>query len=360
MVVNLSSSAPAIASVPASIVIAEGAASATFAVDAIGVGAASVTASATGYSDAVSVLTLNSSTARRYALIPTLTSATSSSSIGVASASSTWEVAPFGVFSAFDNNPTGRWVTNTTALGHSLKWSFVSPHTVTEFEYTTDNLLYTQLQYSDDDINWFGASAVYQEGQGNFVRPATTGATPHRFWRLYVSQVYGATVANWYGYNKFQLYSDVPLATTASGSYSTQTPYFGTDGSLATGWNGGSFAPAWIAMDLGVIRPISEVRVYAGTGLPAGITNYTIQVSDDAVTWTSVAQASGGAYWTNTPVTATGRFVRLYINSHTGGSWIALLNSRCINQRCGNTAVTLQAIGPRIILANRATQHSNR
>jgi hypothetical protein len=321
--VYLTSSAPAIAGVPVSVVIPEGATSTTVMVNTTGLGNAIISASATGFVDAGSLITLNGAV-RRYALIPTLTTPTSSSTIGTASASSSYEVAPNGVFSAFDNNAPGRWVTNTTALGHWLKWSFVTAHSVTEFEYTTGNNLYTQLQYSDDDVNWISASAVYQEGQGNFTHPTTTGATPHRFWRLYVSQVYGATVANWYGYDKFQLYSDVPLATTAIGSYSPSLPQLGTDGTLATGWNAGRFAPAWIAMDLGVVRPINEVRVYAGTGWPAGITNYDIQVSNDSISWTTVAQASNGNYWTITPVTATGRYVRLQINSHTGGSWIAL------------------------------------
>ena len=324
VVVNLASSAPSIVGVPATVMVPEGATDASIVADAIASGRATVTASSTGFSDALSSLVINGRPTAAYALIPTLSSATSSSNIGIASASNSYESPPFGVYSAFDNNPTGRWSTSTTALGHWLKWSFVTAHNVTEFEYSTANNLFTQLQYSDDNANWLPASAIYQDGQANFVHPATTGTAPHRFWRLYVSQVYGATVANWYGYEKFQLYSDVPLSTTASGWYSTQVPSSGTDGSLATGWNGGSFAPAWIAMDLGVVRPIHQVNVYAGTGSPAGITNYTIQVSDDGIVWTSVAQASSGAYWTNTPVTATGRYVRLNITSHTGGSWIAL------------------------------------
>ena len=324
VVVNLSSDAGTTAGVPASVIITEGTTSAAFAVTTTGVGSVNITASSSGFANAVSVVTLNGTNVRRYAMIPTLTNATSSSTIGVASASSSYETGVFGVYSAFDNNLNGRWSTATTALGNWLEWSFVTAHSVTEFEYFTYNFLYTQLQYSDDNVTWLGASAVYQDGGGNYIHPSTTGSTPHRFWRLYVSQVYGATVANWYGYEKVQLYSDVPLATTASGSYSTGIPSLATDGNIGTGWNGGGFAPAWIAMDLGVSRSINEVRVYAGTGWPAGITYYNIEVSNDAVAWTVVGQASSGAYWTNTPVTASARYVRLAITSHSGGSWISL------------------------------------
>ncbi len=324
--ISLSSSATATASVPASVVIVEGATGATVPITVAGVGNASITASRAGFSDAVSVLTLSGTRVRRYALIPTLTSTTSASALGIASASSSYESpsTAHGIYSAFDNDPSGRWVTNTTALGQWLKWSFVSGRAVTAFEYTTGNLLSIQLQYSDDDINWFSASQVSQEGAGNFIRPTTTGTTPHRHWRLYVDQVYGATVGNWYGFDKFQLFGDTPLATTASGWYSTSVPAFGTDSTLSTGWNAGRFAPAWIAMDLGIVRPISEVRVFSGTGYPSGITNYDIQVSNDSVSWTTVAQASNGDYWTNTPLSVAGRYVRLTITSHTGGSWIAL------------------------------------
>ncbi len=326
IVINLSSSVTATASVPASVVIVEGTTGATVPITVAGVGNASITASRAGFSDAVSVLTLSGTRVRRYALIPTLTSATSASALGVASASSSYESpsTAHGIYSAFDNDPSGRWVTNTTALGQWLKWSFVSGRAVTAFEYTTSNLLSAQLQYSDDDINWFGASLVSQEGSGNFIRPTTTDTAPHRHWRLYVNQVYGATVGNWYGFDKFQLFGDTPLATTASGWYSTSVPVFGTDGTLSTGWNAGRFAPAWIAMDLGIVRPISEVSVFSGTGYPYGITKYDIQVSNDSVAWTTVAQASNGDYWTNTPVSVAGRYVRLVITSHTGGSWVAL------------------------------------
>jgi hypothetical protein len=279
-----------------------------------------------------------------HALIPVLTSPTSATSIGAVSASSSYSNATHGLHMAMDNDPLTRWVTNTTALGHWLKWSFRVPHVVGEFQYSGWNCLDTVLEYSDDNFNWSSASQVYHEGAaacmnvgtvnglGNFAHPTTTGTVPHSYWRLKALGAYGATVANWYGYNRFQLYgyapqTELPIAgVQASGSYSSFLPENAVDKDMSTMWNSGGYAPKWIYFDLGIKRPISEVRVLAGSGVPSGITHYDIQVSDDAVAWTTVANASSSGVWGATQVSASARYVRLNITSHSGGSWIALLD----------------------------------
>lgn len=265
-----------------------------------------------------------------HALIPKLTSPTSASDVGVVTASSSYEAGGiYGVYKAMDDDPATLWYTNTIALGQWLKWSFTSPQAVSEFQYTTNNYFYNLLQYSDDNSTWYSASAVWQEGGGSFAHPTITGSTPHLHWRLIVNQVYGPTVANWYSYNRFQLYGSnlpriVPISATASGTYSSFVPANAIDGNTGTAWNSGGFAPQWIYADLGEKRPISGVKILAGTGLPSGITYYDIQVSDDALSWTSVAKASSSALWGVTNISASGRYVRLYVTSHSGGSWIAL------------------------------------
>ena len=200
---------------------------------------------------------------------------------------------------------------------------------VSEFQYTTLNYLYTLLQYSDDNTTWHNASEVWQEGAGSFTHPTTTGSTPHLHWRLIVNQVYGPTIGNWYGYNRFQLYGNnpprlVPVSATASGTYSIYVPANAIDGNTTTGWNSSGFAPQWIYVDLGTTRPISRVDVLAGTGSPSGTTYYDIQVSNDAISWTTVAQGSSSAVWGVNNISANARYVRLYITSHSGRSWIAL------------------------------------
>lgn len=259
-------------------------------------------------------------------LIPILTSPTSASTVGFVSASSSYTGPSHGLHKAMDGDLVTGWSTTTIGLGEWLKWTFIKPTAVEEFQYTTWNYLHNLLEYSDDDLNWFSASAVYPEGAGSFVHPTTTGSTPHYYWRLKVNQVYGPTVANWYGYTRFQLYGnpmpvETPPPVVASGWYLTDIPARAVDKSLNTGWNSAGFAPQWIYVDLGSKRPISEVRVLAGAGYPAGVTYYNIQVSDDAVTWVTIANASSSAAWGITKVSANARYVRLYITSHSGGSW---------------------------------------
>ncbi len=121
---------------------------------------------------------------------------------------------------------------------------------------------------------------------------------------------------------------------TASGTYSTATPAMAFDGSPSTGWNSGGYAPQWIAVDLGAISSLSEVRVLAGVGLPAGTTGYEIQVSTDAAAWTTAASASNGSNttFTATAVSASARYVRIYVTSHSGSSWIALAEVQVYGQ----------------------------
>lgn len=262
-------------------------------------------------------------------LIPVLASPTSSNEVGIVTASTSYEDVVSGLHKAMDNDLSTRWVTNTSVMGQWLKWSFTSPQIVQEFEYTTLNSLSTLLEYSDDNLTWHNASAAYVEEAGSFIYLTTTGITPHPHWRLIVNQVSGGTVGNWYGYNRFQLYGTNPprleaLATTASGTYTTYVPENATDGVPSGRWNAGGYAPQWIYVDLGSIRPISGVKVLAGTGYPPGVTYYDVQVSDDAISWATVANGTSSNLWGITNFSANGRYVRLYINSHSGGSWIGL------------------------------------
>ena len=274
------------------------------------------------------------------ALIPTLISATSASGVGVVTASSFYKGSYYGngsnyglplydLYKAMDDDPATRWSTNTISLGQYLQWASTSPIAVLEFQYTTYDYLYSLLEYSDDGSTWSSASEIYRDGGGRFTHPTTTGSTPHYYWRIIVNQVYGPTISSWYGYEQFQLYGQTqplltPVAVTASGFYSSYVPALAIDGSSGTLWNSGGFAPQWIYVDLGAKRPISTVSVLAGSGYPVGITYYDIQVSDDAISWVTVAKASSSTAWGITNVSTSARYVRLYVTSHSSGSWIAL------------------------------------
>jgi len=123
----------------------------------------------------------------------------------------------------------------------------------------------------------------------------------------------------------------VPLTqgkpATASGQYTSNIAANAVDGDTGTLWNAGGYAPQWIYVDLGAVMPISQVKVLAGTGSPAGTTAYDIQVTNDlSSAWSTIESDANASTtdFTTTPVSTSARYVRIYIKSHSGGSWIAL------------------------------------
>jgi hypothetical protein len=113
---------------------------------------------------------------------------------------------------------------------------------------------------------------------------------------------------------------------TASSTYSTYTPDKAVDGITNNFWNSGGRAPRWIYVDLGSVRSLTEVKVLAGPGTPAGTTFYNVDVSNNASSWTTVATASNGSAttFTSSSVSTSARYVRIYVTSHSANSWIAL------------------------------------
>jgi hypothetical protein len=127
--------------------------------------------------------------------------------------------------------------------------------------------------------------------------------------------------------------NDAPLLLSQGQPATAQSAYSGypasnaVDGNTTTSWNAGGFAPRWIYVDLGSVRSIAEVRVLAGVGSPTGTTNYNIDVSNDATNWTTLTSASNASntvYTVSGPLSASARYVRINVTSHSGGSWIGL------------------------------------
>jgi lysophospholipase L1-like esterase len=84
------------------------------------------------------------------------------------------------------------------------------------------------------------------------------------------------------------------------------------DGDLGTRW-GSKFAdPQWIRVDLGAVRPISQVRLFWEAAFAKA---YRIDVSDDATAWHTVfttTAGNGGVDRVTFPPGITGRYVRMF------------------------------------------------
>lgn len=81
------------------------------------------------------------------------------------------------------------------------------------------------------------------------------------------------------------------------------------DGSMTTRWSSQFSDPQWIYVDLGASYALCGVTLYWEN---AYATAFTIDVSNDASTWTTVASISGNASTTNNiSISVTARYVRM-------------------------------------------------
>ena len=98
---------------------------------------------------------------------------------------------------------------------------------------------------------------------------------------------------------------------TASSVENAGTPASAAvDGNTATRWSSAFSDPQWLQVDLGGTADISQVVLNWET---AYATAFQIQVSNDAVNWTSIYSTTTGTGGVQTlNITGTGRYVRMY------------------------------------------------
>ena len=91
------------------------------------------------------------------------------------------------------------------------------------------------------------------------------------------------------------------------------------DGNLSTRWSSSFSDPQWIYVDLGSTYNIGEVVLNWETAYGKA---YQIQVSNDAVNWTTIYSTTTGTGGVNTltGLSGTGRYVRMY-GTVRGTSW---------------------------------------
>src|SRR5678810_493732 len=99
-----------------------------------------------------------------------------------------------------------------------------------------------------------------------------------------------------------------PVVTSSvSGSL---TGRLAVDGSTSTRWSSAASDPQWIYVDLGSQYTITSVKIIWSSAYGK---NYTIGLSNNTSTWTTVKTITNNTSLTNTnTVTGTGRYVRIY------------------------------------------------
>lgn len=108
-------------------------------------------------------------------------------------------------------------------------------------------------------------------------------------------------------------------ATSSSEASSSYTASNITDGDYDTRWASTSTDPSWVYVDLGSTKSITSMIIRWEA---AYATQYKIQVSDDATTWTDIyTQYSGTGGTENISLTGSGRYVRIYGMQRYNSSW---------------------------------------
>src|SRR6185295_15574247 len=110
-----------------------------------------------------------------------------------------------------------------------------------------------------------------------------------------------------YGFTQNIALNKPVVTSSVSGS---RTGNLAVDGSTSTRWSSVASDPQWIYVDLGNQYNITSVKITWSSSYGK---NYTIDVSNNATSWTTIKSISNNTSLTNTnSVTGTGRYVRIY------------------------------------------------
>src|SRR5208282_5201774 len=234
---------------------------------------------------------------------------------------------------AVDGNSSTRWSSGQWMQNSNIGWIYVdlgAPFNISEvrLNWETAYAVNYQIQVSDDAVNWTTIQNVtgnQSKGVADFSDLSGTG----RYVRILCTQTsagsdnYSLYDFNVYGTPITDLAQNQP-AYASSVESSNYAPSMAVDGNSSTRWSSGQWMQnsniGWIYVDLGAPFNISEVRLNWET---AYAVNYQIQVSDDAVNWTTIQnvtgnQSKGVADFSD--LSGTGRYVRILCTQTSAGS----------------------------------------
>lgn len=175
-----------------------------------------------------------------------------------------------------------------------------------EIQVSTDLSSWTTLQSVTDNTTLVNEYTGLT-GTGRYVRIYGTARGTEYGYSIYELAVYGEAVEEPANTN-LALHKTVTVSSTET----TETPgSAAVDGDATTRWSSTFSDPQWLQVDLGATYTLDEVKI---TWEDAYATDYVIEVSDDATTWTTVQTVTGNTTLENdfTDLAATGQYVRVY------------------------------------------------
>ena len=230
--------------------------------------------------------------------------------------------APGGAYDIGWTNP-GQWfkytVTVATAGTYTVSFRVASPYGITDALHITNS----------SNTNLTGSVAV--PNTGGYETWATVTATvtlPAGVQTLTVDQDSngfnfhymafatgsgGGTPPGGGGTGKYcgttDLAMDQPTTASSVQASSDYLPYYATDGDPGTRWSSLSTDPQWLEVDLGTPTAICSVGILWEAAYASA---FSIQVSNDNATWTTVYSTTTGTGGQETfPITTTARYIRM-------------------------------------------------
>ncbi len=232
-----------------------------------------------------------------------------------------------------DDNSSTRWSSGQWMQSSSTGWVYVdlgAIYNISEIRlnWQTAYAVNYQIQVSNDAVNWTTIQTITgnrSAGVADFPGLAGVG----RYLRIYCTQTsagsdnYSLYDINVYGTPVSDLALDRP-AYASSDESASYAPAMAVDGNSSTRWSSGQWmqnsSTGWIYVDLGAIFNILDVRLNWETAYSV---NYQIQVSNDAVNWTTIQTITGNqskSVADFSGLSATGRYVRIYCTQTSAGS----------------------------------------
>lgn len=228
---------------------------------------------------------------------------------------------------AVDGNTGSRW---ESVKGVDPQWLTVDLGSVKAFDrvYLSWEGAYGKtykIQQSNDNSTW---TDLYSTSTGDGGADDITGLTGNgRYVRMYGTQR-GTT----YGYSLYEMQvhqvatsscasNNLTTATTLASSATSGTAASAFDNNAGTRWTSAQTDPQSIQIDLGAKKKVSRVVISWET---ARAKDYTIQVSDNGTTWTTIATKTNMPAGTNvtddlTNLNGAGRYVKMSGTARTTG-----------------------------------------
>ena len=241
-----------------------------------------------------------------------------------ATASST-ESAAYPAGNAFDGDMTTRWSSafsdpqyiyvdlgSTYTLCSVVLYWEAAYATAFTIDISTDAVTWTTVATISGNTSTTNTIAI--TGNGRYVRMSGISRATGYGYSLYEFQVYGTETTPVCGTTNVALNQPATVSSIQGTGLEANLAF---DGDMTTRWSSAFSDPQYIYVDLGATYSLCEVALYWEAAYGS---NFEIDVSSDAVTWTPISTITGNTSMTNTLyVSGTGRYVRMYGTARATG-----------------------------------------